>query len=308
MQFLNPLLMWSRLRVPPNPWFRGSLEGIAPEDMASLLGWRDKFSWTVLAHVIAQGSAQRRANAGRVADKSELPRISKTAFKATLLGLRDYISKLTLSDQRTVWDSYDQDNSYGSAEAEAKRQFVAEMVAATKPGLLFDLGCNTGEYSAVAIESGAKFAVGFDFDFGALERAVARADEGNLPLLPLWLDATNPSPDQGWDERERKGFNARVRGDAVLALAFIHHLAIARNIPLDFVIDWIIRVAPVGIIEFPPKSDPMVQRLLSRRRDIFPDYDEQHFMAEVSNRARIVESRSLSEGGRLLVWYDRTDR
>ena len=180
------------------------------------------------------------------------------------------------------------------------------MASTAKPKLLFDLGCNTGDYSVAALQAGAQYAVGFDFDFGALEQAVHRSESDQLPFLPLWLDATNPSPDQGWGQQERRGFGDRVRGDGVLALAFIHHLAIARNIPLPMVIDWIMSIAPVGVLEFPPKSDPMVQRLLSNRDDIFPDYDERHFLNLVEQRARSVDREHLSPGGRLLVCYDRT--
>ena len=221
-----------------------------------------------------------------------------------LSGLRSFIDKTQPPRRRTVWDEYAGANSYGGAEAEAKHQFVRKMAAAVKPGLVFDLGCNTGDYSIAALEAGARTAVGFDFDFGALEQAVTRAESTNLPFLPLWLDATNPSPDQGWAQKERKGFGERVRGDAVLALAFVHHLAIARNIPLPMVVDWIMSIAPVGVIEFPPKSDPMVQLLLRNRTDIFPDYGEAQFLACIGERARIVEQEQLSPGGRLLVCYD----
>ena len=70
-------------------------------------------------------------------------------------------------------------------------------------------------------------------------------------------------------------------------------------------VGWIVDMAPQGVIEFPPKSDPMVQRLLSQREDIFPDYNEQAFRAALARRARIVRETHLSENGRLLVWYDR---
>lgn len=305
MQFLNPIVLWSRFGVAPNAWFRGSLEGIEPEQLAPLLRWRDRLSWTMLTHIALQGSFQQRANSGKARDvTARETKLPKASFKGMLSGLRSFIDKTQPPRRRTVWDEYAGANSYGGAEAEAKHQFVRKMAAAVKPGLVFDLGCNTGDYSIAALEAGARTAVGFDFDFGALEQAVTRAESTNLPFLPLWLDATNPSPDQGWAQKERKGFGERVRGDAVLALAFVHHLAIARNIPLPMVVDWIMSIAPTGVIEFPPKSDPMVQVLLRNRTDIFPDYGEAQFLACIGERARIVEQEQLSPGGRLLVCYD----
>ena len=305
MQFLNPLILWSKLGVAPNGWYRGNLEGIAPEELAPLLGLRDKLSLTVASHVVAQAALQKRANAGGGSTAAARP-LSKTAFKAMLLQLKGFIQGLKSPVGGTVWESYDGDNSYGSAEAAAKHEFVGKMVAGAKPKLMFDLGCNSGDYSVTGLDNGAAYVVGFDFDFGALERAVDRSAKGKLPFLPLWLDATNPSPAQGWNQQERGGFAQRARGDAVVALAFIHHLAIARNVPLGATIDWIMNVAPVGVIECPPKSDPMVQQLLSRREDIFPDYTEAHFLAEVGKRGRVTASQHLTDGGRLMVAYDRS--
>ena len=88
--------------------------------------------------------------------------------------------------------------------------------------------------------------VGFDFDQHALERAFIRAQTDNLNFLPLFLDAANPSPDQGWNELERKGLQARAGADALIALAFEHHLAIARNIPLSPGGGLALRISPEG--------------------------------------------------------------
>ena len=307
MQFLNPLIMWSKLGVAPNAWFRGSLEGIPPEELSKLLSWTDNFSWTVLSHVTGQAILQRKANEGQFEGKeSKKATLSPTAFRAMLDGLHRFISKLKLPKETTVWGDYAGNNSYASSEAQAKNRIIRNMVEKAKPSLLFDLGCNSGDYSVAALEAGAEYVVGFDFDFGALEHAVARADQENLNFLPLWFDAANPSPSQGWAEKERKGIGERANADVVIALAFIHHIAIGRNIPLDMVLEWIIAMAPVGIIEFPPKSDPMVQRLLANREDIFPDYNEAYFLQEIGKRARTVESTHLSDDGRLLVWFDRS--
>lgn len=92
----------------------------------------------------------------------------------------------------------------------------------------------------------------------------------------------------------------------MIALAFIHHLAIARNVPLEMAVDWLVSLAPTGIIEFPDKADPMVRKLLSTRKDIFPGYTEEAFVSAVRARARVVESQRIEGGNRLLLRYDRT--
>lgn len=305
MQFLNPLLLWSALGIEPNHWFRGSLEGISPEDLAKLLPLRAKLSWTVLTNVVAQAAMQKRSiKIAEGSAKYRNARLPKSAFVGMLQGLRRKIEKLAPPSHVTVWGDYAGRNSYGDPEAQAKAAFVRKMTAAVKPSLMYDIGCNSGDYSKAAIEAGAARVIGFDFDHGALELAYGRAKAEKLPFLPLWLDAANPSPAQGWAQQERMGLSSRARPAVLVALAFIHHIAIGRNVPLDMATDWLVSMAPTGIVEFPHKSDPMVQTLLSQREDIFPSYDNDHFAQLLGSRARIVETVDVLPT-RTLYWYQR---
>ncbi len=74
--------------------------------------------------------------------------------------------------------------------------------------------------------------------------------------------------------------------------------------PLPRLIDWLLSLAPRGIVEFVPKSDPMVQRLLVLREDIFADYELAFFAALLGARARIIRSQQISASGRTLFWYE----
>ena len=96
------------------------------------------------------------------------------------------------------------------------------------------------------------------------------------------------------------------RPTVVLALALIHHVAISKNVPLAGVVGWLTALAPRGVIEFVPKTDPMVVELLRLREDIFPDYNEEHFVACLQQRARIVASEKVSATGRKLFAFERT--
>lgn len=305
MQFLNPLLMWSMLDLQPNHWFRGSLEGIAPEDLAKLVPLRKRLNWTVLTHVIAQATLQNRSVQSTTgSSRYREARLPRSSFEGMLRGLRGAIAKMEVPSHKTVWGEYANNTSYAAPEAEAKHDLVKEAVAAIKPGLLYDIGCNTGDYSKSALEAGAGKVIGFDFDHGALEIAFKRAQLEQLDLLPLWLDAANPSPSQGWGEAERMGLSKRAKPDALLALAFIHHIAIGRNVPLDMAVDWLVSLAPAGVIEFPHKEDPMVQLLLSQRPDIFPDYHNDTFANLLSQRAQIVKAVDVLPT-RTLYWFQR---
>lgn len=305
-QFLNPLLLRSHIGLPHNAWYRGSLEGIPSAELARLLPLRCKLSWRIASQVVLPAMLQRRATGKAEHGLSRLPErsLAKPAFKAMLSQLLRWIVSLSPADtDKTVWQEYAQTHSYDGPEEQAKRDMVAAFAEATEPKLLFDLGCNTGVYSSLALKSGAKSVIGFDMDQGALEGAFARAVAEDLSFLPLYLDAANPSPAQGWNEAERPGLADRAPANALLALAFVHHLAIGRNIPLDQCLAWLTGLAPTGIIEFVPKDDPTTQRMLALREDIFSEYNVSNFATLLAKRARIVERKIVSASGRELFWY-----
>ena len=127
----------------------------------------------------------------------------------------------------------------------------------------------------------------------------ARA-ENDEHLLPLVQDLTNPSTGIGWAGMERASLEDRGPADLVLALALIHHLAIANNVPLQSVLDLISRFGRWAIVEFVPKSDPKVQLLLQAREDVFTEYTVQRFETDAEEHFRIVHREQVGDSGRTL--------
>jgi ribosomal protein L11 methylase PrmA len=306
-QFLNPLLLGAMRGIPYNAWFRGTLEGIPVEDMARLVPWRARLSLPTLLHVIlhARLSARKDTLEGSAAPAKRRP-LPEPALVWMLKGLRRWIASLQPRGvTTTAWSTYDRNTSYSDSETAAKHAFVADYVGPRKPTEIIDFGCNTGAYSETALSAGAGRVIGLDLDRAALEQAVSRADARNLNLLPLFLDALNPSPSKGWAQAERKGFQDRAHADGLLGLALLHHIVIGRNVPLPRAVAWLASLARSGVIEFVPKADPMVQRMLAYREDIFPSYDVKTFRAELGRSARIVREAAVSSSGRTLFEYER---
>jgi ribosomal protein L11 methylase PrmA len=122
--------------------------------------------------------------------------------------------------------------------------------------------------------------VAFDVDPAAVEINYLEAKAHAEPnLLPLLLDFTNPSPGLGWAGTERSSLFDRGPVDCAMALALIHHLAISNNVPLAKLAETFARLCKFLIIEFVPKSDSQVKRLLASREDIFGNYDQAGFEA-----------------------------
>jgi len=119
------------------------------------------------------------------------------------------------------------------------------------------------------------------------------------------MDVTNPSPAIGWANRERPSLMQRGPADVVMALALIHHLAISNNLPFRQISEFFRDICRFLILEFVPKTDVQVRRLLETRRDIFPDYHEDGLVAGFSLDFSIKECALIPDSGRKIFLMER---
>ena len=145
----------------------------------------------------------------------------------------------------------------------------------------------------------------FQKNLNAINNAFKSSKEKNLNFLPLYFDASNPSLNLGWLQSERKGFLQRAKFSGMLSLAFEHHLAIAKNIPLDQVIEFLTNIAPRGLIEFVPKEDETIKKMLEFKGDIFPDYTEANFEKYLLKNSEIISKSIVSNSKRTIYEYKR---
>jgi ribosomal protein L11 methylase PrmA len=305
-QFLNPLLLTSKTGVSFQPWYRGSLDGIAIGDIAALLPFASKLNPLVALHTVVQGRMQRAVTAQQTR-KAQSIRLSRTALTNTLRSMRGLVSKLEPPRAlNSPWQAYERDAQYTPDERAAKARFVASAVSASGARIVWDLGCNSGEYSEIALANGAKLSIGLEPDAGALNAAFQRAVARKLNFLPLSIDLTNPSPSAGWRQRERPGLMERANADCILCLALLHHLVIGRNLPLRDVLDWLVSLAPNGVLEFVPKSDPMARQLLTWKPLVAPEYERETVRHLLGAMARITREEVVTASGRTLFAYSRS--
>jgi ribosomal protein L11 methylase PrmA len=165
---------------------------------------------------------------------------------------------------------------------------------------VWDLGANVGVFSRLACAQGAQ-TLAFDLDPAAVEQNYLACKAEKLEnLLPLILDLTNPSPGLGWQNHERRALSERGPADLIMALALVHHLAISNNVPLSEIAAFFASLGEWLIIEFVPKEDSQVQKLLASRLDIFKDYHIQGFEAAFSGFYELIEKTPLPESLRTL--------
>ncbi|MFP8873804.1 MAG: SAM-dependent methyltransferase, partial [Myxococcota bacterium] len=227
-------------------------------------------------------------------------RFSRSALINLIRSLEGGVRKLTWEPGGTEWADYDACGSYEDAALVEKKEKVAAFLELLAPEEVWDLGANTGMFSRIACERGARV-VAFDVDPGAVERNYRQVKaDGEPSLLPLCLDLVNPSPALGWANRERSSLAERGLPDAILALALVHHLVISNNVPLDRVSGFFAGLTDGLIIEFVPKSDERVRTLLATRPDIFPGYTREGFERAFAERWSIEEAAELEASDRVL--------
>lgn len=298
--FLAPLALMAHRDGRLGLLLRTYVDGV-PLDLASeLLPRGTRWSPGLTAHVHLHARAQRQhADKGREAAPKAVT-MSATRRLALLDHLRRTIEGLRLPARGTEWADYADQTSYSAAATASKEAIVREMLAAVSAKRAWDVGANTGRYSAIAADAGYEV-VALDSDWAAVERHhLALRKAGEQRIMPLLADLADPSPAIGWENRERSSLLERANADVVIALALVHHLAIGRNAPLGMVAELMGRLGPNLIMEFVPKGDPMVRRLLATREDIFPDYTLEGFRAAFSARFTIVEERPVEDSTRVI--------
>ena len=302
--FLNPLLLKSKKGINFNNWYRGNFNGIDTDELNSLLTFYEKFSYNIFFHVTMLSRLDKKTVSDPKKTLTKLKKVksfSKNSYLALLLQLRNWIKKLEIKKTKTIWGNYSEDNSYDQTSMESKLNIVKNFINKTKPNLLADLGCNDGKFSEESLKNGCRYVIGFDFDLNSVEKAYFKLKDKSF--LPLYFDASNPSSNIGWDENERLGFNKRASFDALIALAFEHHLSVAKNIPLKEVVSWLVNIAPKGLIEFVPKDDPTVQQMLSLKGDIFKDYNEENFRKYILEHKKIYNENNIKGSKRIIFEY-----
>ncbi len=296
--FLAPLALMSRVDIRLNQLLRANIDGI-PLDLASrLLPALSKLNPGLLIHLHLHATMQ-----GTHSDRQAAP--PKGGFKQTsMLGLidnlRSTVKSLAWKQPKTEWRDYTSDNSYTDRARTHKHELIDRFLKEANPSAVWDVGGNTGEYSRIASGQGRP-TVSFDIDPACVERNFQQAStENDRRILPLLLDLTNPSPGIGWSCAERSSLIERGPAELVMALALVHHLAIVHNVPLPDIAEFFAKIGRQLIIEFVPKDDVQVQRLLKGRRDIFDHYSQADFEAAFQGRFEICERVTIEENGRVL--------
>ncbi len=295
--FLAPLALMARVDIRLRRLLRVFIDGI-PLDLASrLLGrlWLAPRLWLhVRLHAGSQKKYEDRPTGGRQG------RFGRLAFLGLIESLQAAVRGLRWRPAGTQWGEYYSFTNYSDQAMQHKMELVGRFLGPCEGQTVWDLGANTGAFSRLASQAGA-YTMAFDVDPAAVEKNyIESVRQGESNLLPLLLDLTNPSPSLGWASQERDSLLARGPADTILALALVHHLAIGNNVPLDRIADFLGDSCRRLIIEFVPKGDSQVDKLLASREDVFDEYHQAGFESAFARRFEFAPPEPIEGSSRLL--------
>lgn len=308
--FLAPLALSAKVGLWCGALSRLWIDGIPLAHASSLLPWASRLHVGLAIHLFAHARMEARHADARVsAAKVKAVRMSAQALRNLTQSLRACVQGMKAPASPTEWGNYYADTNYTDAAQSHKSALVEQYAAQYAGGLAVDMGANTGRFSAL-LAPYFSTVVAADIDPLAVELHYQHLRaKGPDNIVPMVLDLGNPSPALGWANAEREAFAPRMQANFVTALALIHHLVVTAGIPLPMVAAYFATLlAPNGhlCMEFVPKEDSQVQRLLAARPDIFADYSLEGFLAAFGSCFSLVEQQPIEGSLRTLCVFQRT--
>lgn len=303
---LLPLLAEKRFGWCTQDALLAHRDGPDPEQLYRMSRWQDRWRRPFLSLVtlptLLSGRAEKQAaEDGDALYGSRLvadPERAEFHVRRLLATLRRHTRRLApAASSSSNWSRYMETRDHYAGEASAgKDRFLRDVLLETRPAAVLDAGCNTGHFSVMAAQAGARV-VAVDLDpvsVGALWR---RARDQDLDILPLVVDLSRPTPAVGWRNRECPSFLERAEGqfDCVLMLALMHHLHVSERIPVDEIVDLAWQLTRRHLVfEYVGPGDPMFQRLLRGREHLHEALERTHFEAALAGRFRVVRKKNVA--------------
>tara|TARA_B100001750_G_C15510570_1_gene603353 strand:+ start:312 stop:1664 length:1353 start_codon:yes stop_codon:yes gene_type:complete len=276
-------------------------EGIPLKITSKMLPFKTKFMLSTALNIHAHARSQKK-----YAKKDT--KIGKKLSKNSIIGIIDNLESLvkgiSISNEKTIWSEYYEETNYTDDSFQQKQSIIRKCLKKIKPSVVLDLGSNTGIFAEIAQEF-TEHVIACDNDHGAINKLYNKCKKEKSSILPLVLDITNPSPNIGWMNNERSGFFKRVNTDVVFALAIIHHISISNNIPFEKIAEFFASITTNLIIEFVPKSDSQIQKMLLTREDIFNKYTQENFEKEMLEYFSIQEIFKIDDSKRIIYYFKR---
>jgi SAM-dependent methyltransferase len=308
--FLLPLLMNKMLGWP----LALSLfhrDGYEPTDCYDALNWPARLSrgafWPITLPTLIDRRKKAETPIRKPTPPLRDPEVTLAVLRRTLNDLRRRTRRAMPLSASSDWSEYQGTlTHYTPEQSRQKLEWVRRILEASHPGRVLDIGANTGEFSALAAESGAEV-VALERDIASADRLFRIARERSLPIQTIHADIARPTPAVGWQNSESVALLPRLEGqfDLVLMLAVIHHLVLMEQIPLPAILALCHRLTRHHLVlEWVPAQDPMFQSLMRGRDSLYGALSEADLLAACTGLFHPASRQALGNG-RILFHLER---
>ncbi len=307
--FLLPLLAAQHFDLPVDRALAGSRDGLEPEVVYRWAGPVQRLLPPFLSLVSIPKWLKGRETAETYRrDSSASPEKAQFIVEGILKSCERQLRSLEPKERDSQWSGYLEHKSlYSSEQLAQKETFVREALDLAKPRNVLDVGANEGHFSFLAANHGASV-VSIDSDAAVVGSIWRRANRERASVLPLVVDLTRPTPAVGWRNQECESFLDRARGsfDMVMMLAVLHHIVVTERVPLEEVFSLAAEISrDYLLIEFVGSDDPMFQRIVRGRDDLYTGITQARFEAAAARTFDLVRTKRIDGLHRWLYLYRR---
>lgn len=271
--FISPLWLATATGLQAKDIFRMSRDGAMPEMVRDTIGWRRFMSrcWPLVAAANGGSAPATKEEGISAAEVKAFRQRLVASLRWMMLAVKPRQSKLT------PWAAYTEQRDHYSAKAlDAKRVQVAKWLEQLRPTWTLDLGCNSGEFTQLALDAGSKV-IAVDGDHDAVQALYRKHAESNS-VYPVVAFLDDIHSGRGWAGTEHAGLANRLvkSADMVMMLALVHHLCIAAAIHLEQVARFAAACTRRWlVVEWLEPRDPQVILLCSQRKRNPAEFDVQ---------------------------------
>lgn len=313
--FLYPLLLIKHAGWDLRSYFLSNLDGRSTLQVGQGFSFFKRWRPSLILDVGLPFALEKKVKAGTAsaprapaATPGAPPTGNSAVQQMTLRRLDKKLAALADSiAPETVWGDYTQICSYDDEAEASKKALVKDFLQQVHAAEVLDIGCNTGDYSRIAAETGASV-LATDFDIGAVEQMYRRLRHEPAAITPMVVDIANPSPGIGYLNAERPPFLERARPDCVLALAVLHHLLVGANLPMTAIRDLFARLTSNSLVlEFVPTDDVMFRKLIEFRVNLFEHITLEHCIEVFSKSFTLVRQEPIANSPRTLLLLEKRE-
>lgn len=298
-EFLNPLLLKSKLGIDYNYWYESNFYGIYSEDLNKILKYYQKFFPSIFFHVVLPSVTRNLfKNKGKKINSSS--NFSKEKYIYILSSLKKIIKNLKISKKKkSRWSSYNDFLPYKVEEFEKKKDFIKKFLDENYFKNIVDLGCNDGTF--LFLSSQKSNLIGYDFDHECINNSYIKSKGKKENCIFFVKNLAKEIIQQK---------KIQIKNiDVCLSLALIHHLRVTENIPINKIISYILSVADEGLIEFVSKNDEKFVEILGLKKDTYEDYTLDNIVNLLKkNSYDIKKIYEIKNDKRFLIHYKKINK